>query len=104
VKGKQIKINALSSTMTSVRKAEPFETQCFPTLSTTALHACLAALGITTGYEDFQKPTAAFVQFVYAALLETLMGVSMDALDQPRTSLLGMMEYKVQTRETLLIL
>ncbi|WVQ85925.1 hypothetical protein IAT38_008093 [Cryptococcus sp. DSM 104549] len=66
----------------------------FPVLAAIEILECLSALDIPVQMEDLTKPSAQSTQSIYASLLEVLMGVSMDMLEGPKSSLLGMMEYK----------
>lgn len=68
----------------------------FPLLSQIELHDCLLALGISVSTDDISKPSIQTTQMIYAQLVEILMGAPMDGMEGPKTTLLGMMEYKVR--------
>lgn len=77
---------------------EQYTAHGYPLMSVPEIAQIFNALGIAVQPEDLAKPSAAFVQTMYAALLDALMGAPMDMLENPKNSLLGMMEYKVGSR------
>jgi hypothetical protein len=79
------------------RKQPQQEVASFPQLITTELCDCLLALGIQVHIEDISKPTAQTTQMIYARLIENMMGMPLDYMEQPKNTLMGMMEYKVST-------
>ncbi|OCF43622.1 kinetochore protein Nuf2 [Kwoniella heveanensis CBS 569] len=66
----------------------------FPLMTAMEVMDCLHALGVNAQIEDLTKPNAATAQHVYAQLLDALMAAPMEAIEGPKATLLGMMEYK----------
>lgn len=84
--------------MNGNRKQTQQDLTGFPLLSFPELHDCLLALGISVAVDDISKPSPQTTQVIYAQLVEILMGAPMDAMDGPKNALLGMMEYKVRSK------
>ncbi len=61
--------------------------------------ACMSEIGIQIFEEDLQRPSAQTTQMIFAELLDRLMACPMEALDRPRTTLLGMMQHKVSSEQ-----
>jgi hypothetical protein len=57
--------------------------------------ACMAEIGISVYEEDLQRPSAQTTQMIFTQLLDKLMACPPDAIERPRTTLLGMMQHKV---------
>lgn len=60
------------------------------------VYSCLSLLGINCQMEDLTKPTPASTRAIWAGLLEILCGVNQSQFENPRNTVLGMMEYKVR--------
>ena len=69
----------------------------FPLLSFFELKDCLLALGISVTAEDISKPSPQTTMMIYGQLVDILMGIPLESLEGPRSSLLGMMEHRVCT-------
>nr|ODN96013.1 kinetochore protein Nuf2 [Cryptococcus depauperatus CBS 7855] len=76
------------------RRAAQQATAAFPILTAQDILECLAALEIPAQMEDLTRPTAQSTQGIFGSLLEILMGANEDSIEQPKQTLLGMMEYK----------
>lgn len=79
------------------RAPPPTELFAFPTMDSREILDCLYALGISVQPEDLAKPSAASAQLIFAELLEALMAINIGdaAVEGPKGTLMGMMEYKV---------
>ena len=67
----------------------------FPILTNTEILQILFAMGINVQMDDIAKPTPQSAQIIFTALVDNLMGASMDMIEGPKVTLMGMMEYKV---------
>lgn len=67
----------------------------YPLLTVSQIGEIFNALNIPVETPDLNKPTAQTAFTVYASLLDVLMGAHQELVDNPRSALLGMMEYKV---------
>jgi hypothetical protein len=68
----------------------------FPLLSFGELTDCLYALGVSITVDDISKPSPQTTQMIYGQLIDILMGIPLESMDGPRSSLLGMMEHRVR--------
>ncbi|KAL7422918.1 kinetochore-associated Ndc80 complex subunit nuf2 [Cryptotrichosporon argae] len=66
----------------------------YPSMTSAEVVECLQALGINAQGDDLLKPTAQTAQGIFCALLDTLMAAPIEAMEQPRQTLLGTMEYR----------
>lgn len=62
------------------------------------VYSCLSLLGINCQMDDLTRPTPASTRAIWAGLLEILCGVSQSQFENPKNTVLGMMEYKVSYR------
>jgi kinetochore protein Nuf2 len=73
---------------------QPVEATSFPLMSVNEICECLSALNIPVQQEDIIKPSAASAQHIYANLVSEIMGAPIELIEQPKSALLGMLEYK----------
>lgn len=69
----------------------------YPLMTVPQIGEIFHALSIPVDTADLNKPTAQTAITVYTNLLDVLVGAHPELVDNPRTALLGMMEYKVSS-------
>lgn len=67
----------------------------FPMMSPHEVYSCLSLLGINCQMDDLTRPTPASTRAIWAGLLEILCGINQSQFENPKNTVLGMMEYKV---------
>lgn len=83
------------------RRAEAKDIAGFPLMAASEIRDCLEALEIRVHPEDLTKPTAASTHTIWTALLDTLMDISPDMMEEPKSALVADMPAPELYRDTL---